>query len=67
LEPASTECLSMAIGMKNRVDRLFATRRGLGQKQADFFLCELAEFADKGAVPFVKKLPGHKSFSIPSD
>lgn len=49
------------------IDRLFATRRGLRLKQADFFLCELAEFEDKGAVPFVKKLSGHKGFSIPKD
>lgn len=49
------------------IDRLFSTRRGLRLKQADFFLCELAEFEGKGAVPFVKKLPGHKGFSIPND
>ena len=49
------------------IERLFATRRGLRLKQADFFLCELAEFEAKGAVPFVKKLPGHKGFSIPND
>jgi adenine-specific DNA-methyltransferase len=49
------------------IERLFSTRRGLRLKQADFFLCELAEFEGRGAVPFVKKLPGHKGFSIPSD
>jgi len=49
------------------IDRLFVTRRGLRLKQADFFLCELADFEDKGAVPFVKKLPGNKGFNIPSD
>jgi adenine-specific DNA-methyltransferase len=49
------------------IERLFSTRRGLRLKQADFFLCELAEFEDKGAVPFVKKLPGHKGFNIPRD
>jgi len=49
------------------IERLFTTRRGLRLKQADFFLCELAEFEDRGAVPFVKKLPGNKGFSIPSN
>jgi SAM-dependent methyltransferase len=49
------------------IERLFTTRRGLRLKQADFFLCELAEFRDKGAVPFVKKLQGNRGFSIPSD
>ena len=49
------------------IEYLFSTRRGLRLKQADFFLCELAEFEDQGAVPFVKKLPGHKGFNVPSD
>jgi adenine-specific DNA-methyltransferase len=49
------------------IERLFVTRRGLRLKQADFFLCELAEFEDRGAVPFVKKLPGHKGFNIPNN
>lgn len=49
------------------IEQLFATRRGLRLKQADFFLCELADFEQSGAVPFVKKLAGHKGFSIPND
>jgi adenine-specific DNA-methyltransferase len=49
------------------IEKLFDTRRGLRLKQADFFLCELSEFEKRGAVPFVKKLSGHKGFRIPSD
>jgi hypothetical protein len=68
-ETIEIERSSLFSGLKGflPIDRVFATCRGLRLKQADFFLCELAEFEDKGAVPFVKKLPGHRGFSIPTD
>ncbi|MGB2754686.1 MAG: N-6 DNA methylase [Phycisphaerae bacterium] len=49
------------------IDDLFATRRGLRLKQADFFLCDLAEASSLGATPFVKKVAKIPGYLVPDD
>src|SRR5262249_22203944 len=49
------------------LDRLFASRRGLRLKQADFFLCDLSDVERTGATPFVKKCGRVRGYAVPSD
>ncbi len=47
------------------LERLFTVRRGLRLKQADFFLCDLADRKRTGATPFVKKIAKVKGYAVP--
>ncbi len=49
------------------VEQLFATRRGLRLKQADFFMTDLHGVGQHGARPFVKKVNLIPGFVVPED